>query len=195
MLLVRTITIPLTVNKTGTGSGTVTGDTINCGVTCSANFNSGSSVILSAVAISGSVFTGWSGGGCSGTGNCTVTMNAAQTVTANFDLASYSLSISKAGNGSVISDPAGINCGSTCSANFNSGITVNLNATADTGYIFSNWSNGCTGSGACSILVNSAKAVLATFNLAPTYTIALVANPSAGGSVTCSVNELHCNAK
>ncbi|WP_242466191.1 beta strand repeat-containing protein [Chromatium okenii] len=88
----------------------------------------------------------------------------------------------------IYSDDYKINCGSTCSANFNGGIIVNLNTTPDAGYIFSNWSNGCTGSGACSILMNSAKAVLATFNPAPTYAIGLIANPSAGGSVTCSVN-------
>lgn len=36
--------------------------------------------------------------------------------------------------------------------------------------------------------MNSAKAVLATFNPAPTYAIGLVANPAIGGSVSCSVN-------
>jgi hypothetical protein len=33
---------------------------------------------------SGSVFTGWSGGGCSGTGPCVVTVTSATTVTATF---------------------------------------------------------------------------------------------------------------
>ncbi|MBV5311624.1 hypothetical protein, partial [Chromatium okenii] len=32
------------------------------------------------------------------------------------------------------------------------------------------------------------KAVLATFNPAPTYAIGLVTNPAIGGSVSCSVN-------
>ena len=184
----------LIVNKAGSGDGSMTSNDgkLNCEpVTClavSTTLNSGTVVILSATAASGSTFTGWSGGGCSGTGSCTVTMNAAQTVTANFAPASYSLSINKSGNGLIYSDDYKINCGSTCSADFNSGIIVNLNTTSDAGYVFSNWSNGCTGSGACSILMNSAKAVLATFNPAPTYAIGLVANPSAGGSVTCSVN-------
>ena len=38
---------------------------------------------LSALASGGSTFAGWSGGGCSGTGTCTV--SAAATVTATFD--------------------------------------------------------------------------------------------------------------
>jgi uncharacterized repeat protein (TIGR02543 family) len=31
------------------------------------------------------VFVGWTGGGCSGTDPCTVTMDASKTVTAEFD--------------------------------------------------------------------------------------------------------------
>jgi len=34
--------------------------------------------------VTGSTFTGWSGGGCSGTGTCTVMIDAAKTVTATF---------------------------------------------------------------------------------------------------------------
>jgi beta-lactam-binding protein with PASTA domain len=42
-------------------------------------------VTLAASAASGSTFTGWSGGGCSGTGSCVVTINADTAVTATFD--------------------------------------------------------------------------------------------------------------
>src|SRR5688500_9569504 len=63
-------TFNLQVQKSGTGSGTVTSNPtgINCGTTCSRSFSGGTSVTLSAVPASGSVFAGWSGGGCSGTG-------------------------------------------------------------------------------------------------------------------------------
>jgi YD repeat-containing protein len=76
----------LTVTKSGTGAGTVTSTParIDCGTTCSASFNSGSSVTLTATRDVGSTFAGWSGA-CTGTGACTVTMNAAKSVTATFN--------------------------------------------------------------------------------------------------------------
>jgi hypothetical protein len=75
----------LTVNKTGSGQGTVTSSPsgINCGPTCSADFTSGAVVTLTATPATGSTFAGWSGA-CSGTGTCTVTMDTDKTVTATF---------------------------------------------------------------------------------------------------------------
>ncbi|PKN81007.1 MAG: hypothetical protein CVU51_14540, partial [Deltaproteobacteria bacterium HGW-Deltaproteobacteria-1] len=67
-------------------NGTVTSNPsgINCGSTCYGNFNAEASVTLSALPKSGYTFAGWSGGGCSGTGTCTVNMASAQVVTANY---------------------------------------------------------------------------------------------------------------
>lgn len=85
----------LTVNKAGTGSGTVTSDPpgINCDSTCpsvSASYTIGTVVELTGAPDSGSFVAPWSGGGCSGTNPCTVTMNSDITVTATFDLPSSS---------------------------------------------------------------------------------------------------------
>jgi uncharacterized repeat protein (TIGR02543 family) len=77
----------LTVNKTGSGSGTISSSPagINCGSTCGASFASGASVTLTATPTGSSTFTGWSGA-CSGTSTtCTITMDTNKTVTANFD--------------------------------------------------------------------------------------------------------------
>ena len=81
----------LAVSSTGAGSGTVTSSPagISCGATCSASFTNGA-VTLTAVPAAGSTFTGWSANGCSGTGTCTVTVNAATSVTATFTLRAYS---------------------------------------------------------------------------------------------------------
>lgn len=76
----------LTVTKAGTGSGTVTSAPagINCGTTCNASYVADTVVNLTATPAGGSTFSGWSGGGCSGTGVCAVTMSSAQNVTATF---------------------------------------------------------------------------------------------------------------
>jgi glucose/arabinose dehydrogenase len=76
----------LTVNKTGSGTGTVSSGSgeINCGATCSAPFPTGTPVTLTAAADAGSVFAGWSGGGCGATSPCVVTLTADTVVTATF---------------------------------------------------------------------------------------------------------------
>ena len=81
----------------------------------------------------------------------------------------YSLTVTKSGDGSgtVTSIPAGISCGSTCSANFTESSIVSLTPTADSGSIFNGWSGACTGLGACSITIDSAKDVEAEFGIAP----------------------------
>lgn len=76
----------LTVHKAGTGSGFVGGaGGIDCGPTCSASFGQNAQVKLLAVPDTGSTFAGWSGGGCSGTDACTVTVTSNVAVTARFD--------------------------------------------------------------------------------------------------------------
>ena len=76
----------LLIAKAGTGRGTVSGTGIDCGATCLGAYNSGTVLNLTAMADPGSTFAGWSGGGCSGTGQCTITMNAATTITATFQI-------------------------------------------------------------------------------------------------------------
>ena len=68
----RKPTHSLTVSLAGSGSGRVTGSGISCPGTCSHSYTAGTTVTLTASAASGSNFSGWSGGVCSGTGTCTV---------------------------------------------------------------------------------------------------------------------------
>jgi Metallo-peptidase family M12/Glucodextranase, domain B/Divergent InlB B-repeat domain len=77
----------LTVGRAGNGTGTVTSNPtgIDCGATCIANFSYYAQITLTAAASSGSVFSGWSGEGCSGTGTCQVSMTQGRTVTATFN--------------------------------------------------------------------------------------------------------------
>lgn len=161
----------LTVQKNGTGSGTVTSSPagIDCGASCSASYAVGTSITLTAQAAGGSTFAGWSGGGCSGTGNCTLTLNAATTVTATFNTtpSNYTLTVttSGTGSGSVDSSPSGIACGATCSASFAAATQVTLTATTMQGSTFGGWSGACSGSVAtCTVSMNAATSVNALFN-------------------------------
>ncbi|MEK7761143.1 MAG: kelch repeat-containing protein [Nitrospirota bacterium] len=72
----------LTVQVVGTG--TVSSNPVginNCTASCTAPFDKAGLVTLTAT---GTGFTGWSGGGCTGTGTCVVTLNSSITVTATF---------------------------------------------------------------------------------------------------------------
>ncbi|MCK9365151.1 MAG: DUF1566 domain-containing protein [Syntrophales bacterium] len=96
----------LTVAKAGTGAGTVTSAPagIDCGANCSAAFAAGAQVTLTATPATGSTFAGWSGGGCSGTGICTVTLGSDAAITATFLLALPT--VANAGPGKVVFDKA-----------------------------------------------------------------------------------------
>jgi hypothetical protein len=86
-LNVGTVTqFALAVTEAGTGSGSVSSSPsgISCPTACSANYNSGTPVTLTAAVGTGSTFAGWSGA-CTGTGSCSVTMSAAKSVTATFN--------------------------------------------------------------------------------------------------------------
>ena len=76
----------LTVTKSGAGTGAVSGaaGAIDCGTTCAVDLDEGTQVTLTATPESGSTFTGWIGGGCSGTGDCQVTLGGDREVVATF---------------------------------------------------------------------------------------------------------------
>ncbi len=191
-------TFALTVNKTGPGSGTLssTPGGISCGATCNATFNDGTLVTLSASPNAGSSFAGWSGA-CSGTGGCTVTMNAAKIVSATFELipaGSSSLTVSRQGSGSgtVSSSPAGINCGSTCVASFTDGSVITLTANPAAGSSFIAWGGACSGTGACSVTLDSAKTVSVTFDTNQAGTFAVSVSKTGSGSVSSNPSGINC---
>jgi hypothetical protein len=66
------------------------------------------------------------------------------------------------GGGTVTSSPIGIDCGSTCLANFLSGSQVTLSATPAAGSVFAGW-RGC--SDPCTVSVSQAATVTATFRV------------------------------
>jgi hypothetical protein len=110
-------------------------------------------------------------------------MNTATSVTANYSTTVvYSLivSTSDTGTGTVTSSDGIINCGSTCSANFSSGTSVTLTASANSGNTFSGWSGACSGTGTCIVAITEARSVGATFT-SVAASAAATPNGDAGG--------------
>ncbi len=162
----------LTVVKSGTGSGTVTGSPggINCGSTCTAVYGGSTVVTLTATPASGSTFGGW-GGACAGSGTNSVCIlpfvTTTATVIATFNPRPlFTLTVATAGNGSgtVTSTPAGISCAPTCAASVVGGTTVTLTAAAAAGSAFQGFSGACSGT-SCTLAVNASASVTATFAL------------------------------
>lgn len=172
----------LTVTKTGNGSGTVTSNpgasgAVNCGSACSAIYLSGTTVSVNASPDANSVFAGWSGA-CTGTGPCTLTMNADQSVTARFmPGVKLNVAVAGSGSGSVTSKDGGINCTSSvgnCSSLYLPGASVSLTAAPASTSSFGGWSGACTGTdpNVCPVTMNSVQSVTATFNPVPDFTLA-----------------------
>ena len=80
------------------------------------------------------------------------------------------LSVNTSGNGTVTSSPAGINCGSSCTASFGEGSTVLLSATPAAGTRFSAWQGACADAGSntlCTVNLDQSQSVSATFSTPP----------------------------
>ena len=101
----------------------------------------------------------WSGDALGSTNPLTVTMNANKNITANFTLippSSYTLNVT-AVNGTVLKNPN--------TATYNSGATVQLTATPNSGYVFDSWSGDALGStNPLTVTMNANKNITANFN-------------------------------
>ena len=110
----------------------------------------------------------------------------------------YALSVSRQGTGSgtVSSTPAGIDCGSSCTANFAAGTQVALAAKPASGSSFAGWSGACSGStSSCTVNMNSSLSVTANFNVAAATRLITLSKSGAGvGNVTSSPSGLSCLA-
>ena len=96
----------------------------------------------------------------------------------------FPLTVNVSGDGSVASNPIGVECASgQCVTDFPSGTSVTLLPQGGAGGVFGSWSGGCTGTGACTVAMTAARSVNASFVTA--HTLAVVV-PSAGGRVTSS---------
>ena len=191
-------TRPLTVARSGSGSGTITSTPagIDCGTDCAQDYDYGTNVTLTATPDASSSFTGWSGDADCSDGS--VTMTSAKSCTATFELLppdTYSLTVAKTGTGSasITSSPAGIDCGPDCNETYEDGTIVTLTATPATGSAFAGWSGpaDCTDG---SVTVTQDLACTATFELLPppSYTLTVFKTGSGNGTVTSTPTGVNC---
>ncbi|MGB4785889.1 MAG: choice-of-anchor D domain-containing protein, partial [Candidatus Acidiferrum sp.] len=127
-----------------------------------------------------------------------VTHNASgspHTVILTGNVAINPLTVTRAGTGSgtVTSSPAKIDCGATCSAFFPSGTVVSLTATPARGSLFAGWSGMCRGTASCSVTMDAAKNVTATFDTVPPFDFGASPSPktiTAGQSAQFTIEVL-----
>jgi Divergent InlB B-repeat domain len=146
---------------------------LNCTAACNAEFARDTVVTLTATPGAGQTFVGWTGACTGAASTCVVTMDAARIasvpdVTAQFapitSQATYTFSLTIAGSGSVVSQPAGISCTASCNADFAADTTLTLTATPAAGQSFTGWTGACTGTAlTCSFRVDANKSAGAGF--------------------------------
>ncbi len=177
------------------GSGTVTSAPpgIDCGSSCSAGFNLGTTITLTATPGPGSPFAGWSGA-CAGSGTtCLVTFNAATSAGAAFVAATqYTLAVASGVGGVVTSLPAGIDCGTRCISGFAPGASVSLTAQPRPGYRFSGWTGACTGTQTCDLVMDGSKGVQAAFTAVAPGQYSLTVHDFGNGTIASFPGGIDC---
>ncbi len=199
----------LSVGGAGDGAGAIgsTPGGIACtvgatsGGTCSAQFLDGTTVTLTASPATGNTFAGWSGDCAAASGPaCTLTISSAtRSATARFARPqALSVELAGTGDGSVGGTVGGtaIACvrrdgatSGTCSATAPLGTVVSLSASPDANSTFTGWTGACSGTGPCTVTVDQARTVGATFTRRQvTLTVAV----SGAGAGTVIVDGQRC---
>jgi predicted phage tail protein len=89
-------------------------------------------------------------------------------VCVNTSVQKFGLSASLIGRGTLIGNPAGINCPTDCTENYVAGTQVTLTPSPLSGAKFASWGGDCTGQGStCVLTMLATKNVAAIFQAAP----------------------------
>jgi len=139
-----------TLNVTVVGNGGVTKDPDLLA------YNYGTSVLLTAAPDLGWHFMSWSGDAAGSDNPLTVLMTSNKNITAAFEINTYTLNVTTAGNGEVVKNPD--------QPNYNYGTPVTLTAIADLGWHFVEWTGDISSSeNPVVVTMDSDKNISATF--------------------------------
>ncbi|TQV88902.1 InlB B-repeat-containing protein [Aliikangiella coralliicola] len=185
-----------TLTTTATGSGTITSSVagIDCGSDCTEDYSDGQQLTLTATPASGFEFQAWQGD-CAGQGaSCSLTIDSDKNATAVFVVATYTLTTTVNGPGSIASNIDGINCGSDCTNDYSAEQQIVLTATPDSGFIFQNWEGDCAGQDeTCSLTMDSDKNATAFFAEAlASYTVTVT--KTGNGTIVSEDESINCGS-
>jgi subtilisin family serine protease len=190
----------LTVKVRGPNPGVVSGLGINCGLDCDEAYTPGTLVTLTATPASGLQFTGWRGGGCTGTKTCTVRMDSDVFVTAIFDKV-FTLTVRKVGRGHILGGEVfagtSINCGNVCTEHYTGFQWVYLNVVQEPGVNFAGWlteDGSCKTGMTCPVMMNGDKTITAYFGTATEYDLSVAKVGSGSGIVNSSIPGISCGS-
>ncbi len=168
---INSYTISASANPTESGTVNGTGE-----------YDYGQSATLTAVPNTGYTFANWTENGSVVSSNAqyTFTVSGSRTLVANFNPIVYTIaaSASPAEGGSI-----------SGAGDYSFGQTVTLSATANTGYSFTNWTEGSnvvSTDANYSFTVSGNRTLVANFTI-NTYTVTAIANPTEGGTVAIDV--------
>ena len=178
--------VTLTVDTSGTGTGSVYGS-VDCAKpssatpSCAESFPSGTVITLDDTTTGSTKFVGWESlppvASCFGSGICTLTLTADTTVTGVFEPPQVlTTTVVGDGQGSVeTSDYSlllhrGLRCekaltqnSKSCTISYSYGTEETLSAVPAGGSKFVGWSGACAGTGTCTVLMDRAQDVTASF--------------------------------
>jgi hypothetical protein len=176
----RTLVAHFTLNNytITTFSNPVAGGTTNGGGT----FSYGSTVTVNATPNTGYIFSNWKENGnvVSTNSSYSFTISANRNLVANFTLISYTITTS--------SNPVAGGT-TTGGGTFSYGTSVTVTASANTGYLFINWTengNIVSTNPSYNFTISGNKNLVANFILSTNYNVATSSNPVAGGTTTGS---------
>jgi hypothetical protein len=182
------------LTATAVGDGALVADPpgLGCPGACTAPplYRAGTEVTLTAIAPPEAPLVTWAGCDAASDLTCRVLMDADRAVTASF-AATWPLAVSRGGPGAVTSEPAGIDCGTACTAGFAPGEWVTLAAVPRAAGRFERW-RGCDEAlgTTCRVRMTGPRTVRAVF--ARLYRLSIAT--AGAGRVTSAPGGIDCGA-
>jgi hypothetical protein len=187
----------LMVSLTGDGTGTATfqGSGRVCSISCVFSGAPNSSVTVIAQADPGYTFLGWDGACTTTDYYCVVSLTGNQSARARFAKSTelVQVAVTGAGQGTVTSSPAGINCPGDCIGSFPSGQEVTLTVSPAAGAALINGWNGlpCVRTPANQCVLTPDQALLGEVRIEPVQTLDI--SHTLGGTTQVSPQPAFCD--